>query len=78
MIRKNQFRFTSIFILIYFMCFLPVFAQDSGKIIRITRTDNPPKIDGLLEDECWQNVQPVSGFFQHDPKNGEKASEATK
>ncbi len=77
MVRRNQFRLISIFVLVYLMCFIPVFAQDDGKIIRLTRTETPPKIDGLLEDECWQNIQPVSGFFQHDPKNGEKASEET-
>ncbi|HSA96697.1 MAG TPA: hypothetical protein VLJ16_11640, partial [Acidobacteriota bacterium] len=37
----------------------------------------PPKIDGLIDDPCWQGVQPVSGFFQYDPINGTKASEET-
>jgi hypothetical protein len=37
----------------------------------------PPKIDGHIDDACWQSVQPVSGFFQYDPINGAKASEET-
>jgi len=37
----------------------------------------PPKIDGLIDDACWQGVAPVSGFFQYDPVNGAKASEET-
>ena len=51
------------------------FSQDRSKIIRVSRVKSPPKIDGLIEDSCWKNIQPVSGFFQFDPFNGEKASE---
>jgi hypothetical protein len=54
-----------------------IFGQDRAKIIQVARTENPPKIDGLIEDDCWKTVQPVSGFFQYDPINGEKASEET-
>ncbi|MDH4220078.1 MAG: carbohydrate binding family 9 domain-containing protein [Candidatus Aminicenantes bacterium] len=34
-------------------------------------------MDGNIEENCWKNIQPVSGFFQFDPFNGEKASEET-
>ena len=37
----------------------------------------PPRIDGLIDDACWQAVAPVSGFYQYDPVNGAKASEET-
>ncbi|MGB7296049.1 MAG: DUF5916 domain-containing protein [Candidatus Aminicenantales bacterium] len=37
----------------------------------------PPRIDGRLDDACWQAIQPVSGFFQYDPINGVPASEET-
>jgi hypothetical protein len=37
----------------------------------------PPKIDGLIDDACWKAVEPVTGFFQYDPLNGQKASEET-
>jgi len=65
---------------IFFMLFLyvpHVFSQDHAKIIHLSRIESPPKIDGLIEDSCWKNIQPVSGFFQYDPINGEKASEET-
>lgn len=65
---------------IFFMLFLNVphvFSQDHAKIIHLSRIESPPKIDGLIEDSCWKNIQPVSGFFQYDPINGEKASEET-
>ncbi len=75
--RNKHFCLSFIFVLI--LCFLPVFGQEQEKknIIRITRTEVPPQIDGLLEDKSWESIQPVSGFFQHDPKNGEQASEET-
>ena len=65
---------------VFFMLFLyvpHVFSQDHAKIIHLSRIESPPKIDGLIEDSCWKNIQPVSGFFQYDPFNGEKASEET-
>ncbi|MFC2160444.1 DUF5916 domain-containing protein [Acidobacteriota bacterium] len=75
MIQNKHICVLSIFVLI--LCFLPVFGQDEKNIIQIKRTEVPPKIDGLLEDVCWGSLQPLSGFFQHDPKNGEKATEET-
>lgn len=55
----------------------PSAAQDGPKTLTIGRTDVPPRIDGRLDDACWQGIQPVSGFFQYDPINGAKASEET-
>lgn len=52
-------------------------AQDRSKVLEIKRTDRPPRIDGLLDDDCWQNIQPVSGFIQYNPVNGAPASEET-
>ncbi|RFT16428.1 MAG: hypothetical protein OP8BY_1606 [Candidatus Saccharicenans subterraneus] len=52
-------------------------AQDRSKVLEIKRTDRPPRIDGLLDDDCWQNLQPVSGFIQYNPVNGAPASEET-
>ena len=40
-------------------------------------TTPPPRVDGLIDDECWQNLKPVGDFFQFDPVNGAKASEET-
>lgn len=65
---------------VFFMLFLYIpliLGQDRGKIIHVSRVESPPRIDGLIEDNCWKNIQPVSGFFQFDPYNGEKASEET-
>jgi hypothetical protein len=54
-----------------------LFGQDRTKIISISRLDNPPLIDGRIEDACWKTISPVSGFFQYDPLNGTPASEET-
>lgn len=53
-------------------------AQEPAKRLDISSiVTPPPKIDGLIDDACWQAVEPVSGFFQYDPINGAKASEET-
>ena len=53
------------------------FSQERAKSIHVSRNESPPTIDGLIEDNCWKNIQPVSSFFQFDPINGEKSSEET-
>jgi len=57
---------------------LPLAAQGPVKRLDVRPlTAAPPKIDGLIDDACWQGLQPASGFFQHDPVNGAPASEET-
>ncbi len=67
--------YVAIFVLLLLIPHL--LGQERTKTIQVTRTENPPKIDGLIEDECWKDIEPVSGFFQFDPVNGAKASEET-
>jgi hypothetical protein len=54
-----------------------IFSQERTKSVQVSRTDSAPTIDGLIEDDCWKNMEPLSGFFQFDPVNGVKASEET-
>lgn len=56
---------------------LSVFAQGRQKTVEAVYLEDPPSIDGLIDEACWSNIEPVSGFFQYDPVNGEKASEET-
>jgi len=52
--------------------------QEPVKRLDVRRiAGTPPKIDGLIDDACWQAVEPVSDFFQYDPVNGAKAAEET-
>jgi hypothetical protein len=51
--------------------------QVRSKTACVVRTENSPKIDGIIDDVCWRDMDPLSGFFQFDPVNGVKASEET-
>ena len=68
------------FIVIVFAFFLNLsltYGQEREKNISVHRVESPPQIDGLIEDSCWENIQPISGFIQYDPFNGQPASEET-
>lgn len=41
------------------------------------RTDTPPKIDGILDDEVWQHASVTTGLVQREPDEGEPATERT-
>ncbi len=74
--RRARLR-TTVILFLLFLCIPHISGQDRVKIIRVSRIETSPEIDGHIEDSCWKNIQPVSGFFQFDPFNGEKASEET-
>jgi len=76
-LHKNNLFISTIIFFMLFLYIPHIFGQSRTKIIHLSRIENPPRIDGLIEDSCWKNIQPVSGFFQFDPINGEKASEET-
>jgi hypothetical protein len=48
--------------------------QIERKELVATRVENPPKIDGSLDDEAWQNANPASDFYQYRPYNDRGAS----
>ncbi len=54
-------------------------ARESGsKNVSAYRTQVPPELDGdVLNDAAWENVQPVTGFWQTRPFEGVGASERT-
>ncbi len=64
-------------------CFCPPLAAqpaDESEVKRITamRTDNHPRIDGSLGDACWARAPRAEGFIQHEPDDGEPATETTR
>lgn len=73
--KNKQFLAALVCLLILF--FSGATAQERSKTLTITKIDQPPKIDGNLDDSCWSNIQPVSGFIQYNPINGVPASEET-
>ena len=77
MFSKNNLFISTVIFFFLFLHIPHIFSQGRSKSIQVSRIESPPKIDGLIEENCWKNIQPVSGFFQFDPFNGERASEET-
>ena len=50
------------------------FAQQKLDAVRITKA---PKIDGSLDDACWQNVPIATNFIQNFPDYGKSSSVKT-
>ncbi|MCZ6679053.1 MAG: DUF5916 domain-containing protein [Candidatus Poribacteria bacterium] len=46
--------------------------------IEAIETDTPPKIDGKLDELCWQKAAQAGDFIQFEPLTGEPATQATK
>ena len=55
----------------------PEVPEKEGKILRALRTDRPPVIDGLLDDEIWAQADSASGILQWDPDNMQPMTEET-
>ncbi|WP_397362654.1 DUF5916 domain-containing protein [Olleya sp. R77988] len=52
-------------------------AQDK-KSYQIKRTDNPPKIDGVLDDKAWIDAQVATDFTEFRPEVGDTAADNKK
>lgn len=63
--------------LLFIFCLYNVTAQEK-KILNITKTTNPPKIDGVLDDEVWKNAEVATDFTQFRPEMGVKETEETR
>ena len=58
-------------VLLLFLSFYLVHSQEiSKKILNIERTAESPKIDGIIDEEIWQNADIASGFVQFQPEMG--------
>ncbi|GAA0870944.1 hypothetical protein GCM10009117_00890 [Gangjinia marincola] len=55
---------------IFFSCFLGI-AQTTTKQkeLKATRITNPPKIDGILDDDVWDKLPSYGDFFNFEPEN---------
>ncbi len=65
-------------ICLWFMV-LPAAAQVRAEkaVVRPVRIEEPPQIDGLLDEPLWQKIKPITDFRQYEPNNGEPATERT-
>ena len=68
----------SIYFLLIFL--FPLLTTAQIKNLEAERIQDEPKIDGFLDDACWQNAAHYfEGYFtQSSPNNGEPASEPSK
>ena len=46
--------------------------------VKIKRTTSPVKLDGVLDDACWQAAEPVKNFWQYFPSDTAAARRDTK
>ena len=51
-----------------------VFGQEK---ITAVRFRTPPIIDGIISEETWLNMEPVTSFIQREPQNGQPFSQRT-
>lgn len=67
--------------LLLFSTFSSFFSQSmekdsiSRKKLTIQKIMQSPKIDGILDEEIWQNAPVAQNFIERNPKNGQKESE---
>lgn len=61
----------------FFLISFGLFSQNEQKHYQVTRIEQAPKIDGVLDDKCWENLPIANDFIQYEPLNGKTASERT-
>ena len=49
----------------------------ANREIKAVRIETPPKIDGKLDDVCWQNSATTGELLQFEPESGEPATQPT-
>ncbi|MBN1651139.1 MAG: carbohydrate binding family 9 domain-containing protein [Bacteroidales bacterium] len=69
----------TIIIVILIISIAPLFADNTEKKIYNTKkTEKAPLIDGLLDEEIWEQVEWSGNFKQSSPNEGEEPSQQTK
>ena len=65
-------------ILLFFIMTFILFSQNK-KEVSAYRIQNPPKIDGVLDEKLWDNLSPAKEFIMTEPYNGklERITEKT-
>lgn len=66
-------------LLIFLIIFIPriITGQMQKPIINAVRTDLPPIIDGIIDDQCWQLCNPVTDFYMVEPNPGAPVTQST-
>ncbi|HYY14223.1 MAG TPA: carbohydrate binding family 9 domain-containing protein, partial [Chthoniobacterales bacterium] len=69
-------RRTLFIVAVSFLGLTPVVAP-AGPTVHALRIDQPPQIDGALEDRCWREAEPLTNFTQVLPVEAAQPSERT-
>lgn len=56
-------------ILLFFMTSFILYSQNK-KVVSAKRIKNPPKIDGILNENIWNDLNPAKEFIMTEPYNG--------
>jgi hypothetical protein len=62
----------------FFILFVCYTQAQEKKSLTISRTNNAPKIDGILDDSVWENTEMASDFIQFRPTMGKTETEQNK
>ncbi len=65
------------FFLICILLNTTVVSQIQKKLFIARRVENPPTIDGYINDKAWISSEKISNFIQYEPYNGNTPSEKT-
>jgi hypothetical protein len=66
-------------LLLLFLLFpLVAISQDTARTYHATRTDQAPKVDGILDEAIWSRAQAAEGFRQYLPIEGANPDHPTK
>lgn len=66
-----------VFLCLFFLWQGLICSQFEKFKVAAVRTEIPPVIDGILDDEVWKNAPSVSDFIQFEPDKGKPASVRT-
>ncbi len=61
-------RYLIVYYLLFTFC-ITLYSQEK-KSVTINKTNTPPKIDGILDDDVWKNAQEIKNFIQFTPTMG--------
>lgn len=49
---------------------------NTRRVYQTQKTENPPKIDGYLNDQAWENIESQAGFVMLEPGDGDPIPES--
>lgn len=59
-----------LYLIIAILCFSNIGLAQDKKTLNIQRAENAPKIDGILDDKAWGNVEIATNFVEYEPNIG--------